>query len=127
MSSAEAARMAASSRLAASIRTRCRTDEKTGDQLPDGHAAALGTDLRAILQKALHEHLETVSALFAEKIIRGHLLQHPHPFELVGDPGERYRRGSLHHVAHEHQGKSPTLLDGAHQSRVLLHSGAIDV
>jgi len=127
MRSAEAARMATPNRRAASIRTRRGTDEKTGDELSDRPAAALGAHLCAVLQEPLHEHLKIVSAVFAPQIIRGHLLQHPHPFELVDDPCERYRRGRLHRVADQHQGKRATLLDGAHQRRVLLNARTIHI
>lgn len=133
MRSAETAGMATPARRttpkrrAAPTRARCGTDEKTRDELSHRPAAALWADLRAVLQEPLHEHLETVPALFALQIIRGHLLQHPHAFELVDDPSERNRRGRLHRIANQHERKRPTLLDGAHQRRVLLNGWAIHV
>lgn len=119
--------MTAPDRWAASIRPRSRTDEKTGDELPHRPAATFWTDLRTVLQEPLHEHLEAVSALFTKQIIRSHLLQHPHPLEFVDDPSEGNSRGRLDRLADQHQGKRPTLLDGAHQRRVLLKGGAVHV
>ena len=127
MRSAEATGMTAPTRRARAVGARRRTHEKTGDELSDCPAATFGAYLRAVLQEPLHEHLETVSTLFTLQIIRGHLLQHPHAFELVDDPSKRYRRGGFYRLADQHQGKRSALRDGAHQRRVLIKGSAVNI